>query len=93
MQPWDHLEPTPGRLVIEPDPMPEEIGTIKVPEVAVDRGDAGVIRRAGDGCHPDFYVGCRVAFRPFTGHEFKIEDSRLLVIHQSEILCILESPE
>lgn len=91
MNPWDKLVPTPQRLVIEFDPVPKEIGRIKVLRDSVERGDAGTIRATGPGTHPDFSVGTRVAFRPFTGHQFRVDNMELLVIHQSEILCVLES--
>lgn len=83
-----------NNLLIRPDPLPEEIGSIKLPQQLSQRPMTGIIVEAGaayDGSRGD--VGNRVLFGAFAGIGAKFNGEKFLLMDPAEILAIIADPE
>ena len=93
------LRPLADRLVVEPIEREEMTASgIYVPETAKEKPQEGKVLAAGPGRKDengklipmDVMVGDRVLYAKYAGTEVKLEDMKVLILKESDILAILE---
>ena len=93
------LRPLGDRLVVEPIEREEMTASgIYVPETAKERPQEGKVLAVGPGQKDedgeripmDVSVGDRVLYAKYAGTEVKLEDKKVLILKESDILAILE---
>ena len=93
------LRPLADRLVVEPIERDEMTASgIYVPETAKEKPQEGKVLAAGPGAKDedgkripmDVMVGDRVLYAKYAGTEVKLEDKKVLILKESDILAILE---
>ena len=93
------LQPLGDRVVVEREESEgKTAGGIILPDTAKDKPARGVVVSVGDGrllddgTRAEFQVsvGDRVLFTSYSGEEFKVGDQDLLLMHESDILAILD---
>ena len=93
------LKPLADRLVVEPTEQEEMTASgIYVPETAKEKPQEGKVIAVGPGRKDDdgkripvdVAVGDRVLYAKYGGTEVKLEDKKVLILKESDILAILE---
>ena len=93
------LKPLGDRVVVEPTEQEEKTASgIILPETAKEKPQKGVIIAAGPGRYGeederipmDVKVGDKVLYAKYAGTEIKINDKKLLILKESDILAIVE---
>lgn len=93
------LKPLGDRVVVEPMEQEEKTASgIILPETAKEKPQKGVIIAAGPGRYGeedervpmDVKVGDQVLYAKYAGTEVKINDKKLLILKESDILAIVE---
>lgn len=93
------LQPLGDRVVVEREESEEKTqGGIILPDTAKNKATRGVVVSIGDGKLLDdgtrakfqVKVGDRILFTSYGGEEFKVGDQELLLMHESDILAILD---
>ena len=94
-----NLKPLGDRLVVEPMEKEERTASgIILPETAKEKPQEGTVLAAGPGrtdddgkrIPMDVKVGDVVLYAKYAGTEVKIEDKKLLILKESDILAIVE---
>ncbi|MEJ2208795.1 MAG: co-chaperone GroES [Anaerolineae bacterium] len=94
-----NLKPLADRLVVEPIEREEVTASgIYVPETAKEKPQEGKVVAAGPGRRDedgdripmDVEVGDRVLYAKYAGTEIKLENTKYLILKESDILAILE---
>ena len=91
------LSPLADRLVVEPTEQ-EEMTAIYVPETAKEKPQKGKVVAVGPGRKDDdgkripmdVAEGDRVLYARYAGTEVKLEDTKYLILKESDVLAILE---
>ena len=93
------LKPLADRLVVEPVEKEERTASgIILPETAKEKPQEGTVLAAGPGrtddegkrIAMDIKVGNVVLYAKYSGTEVKIDDKKLLILKESDILAIVE---
>jgi chaperonin GroES len=93
------LRPLADRLVVEPIEREEMTASgIYVPETAKEKPQEGKVLAAGPGRKDengklipmDVLVGDRVLYAKYAGTEVKLEEKKVLILKETDILAILE---
>jgi len=93
------LKPLADRVVVEPTEQEEKTASgIILPETAKEKPQKGVIIAAGPGrfgeederIPMDVKLGDKVLYAKYAGTEIKINDKKLLILKESDILAIVE---
>jgi chaperonin GroES len=93
------LKPLADRVAVEPTEQEEMTVTgIYVPETAKEKPQKGKVTAVGPGRKDDdgkripmdVAMGDRVLYAKYAGTEVKLEDKKLLILKESDILAILE---
>ena len=94
-----NLKPLGDRLVVEPVEKEERTASgIILPETAKEKPQEGTVLAAGPGrtdddgkrIPMDVKVGDVVLYAKYAGTEVKIDDRKLLILKESDILAIVE---
>jgi chaperonin GroES len=94
-----NLKPLGDRLVVEPQEKEERTASgIILPETAKEKPQEGTVLAAGPGrvdddgkrLPMDVKVGDVVLYAKYAGTEVKINDKKLLILKESDILAIVE---
>jgi chaperonin GroES len=94
-----NLRPLSDRLVIEPQEKEQKTASgIILPETAKEKPQKGTVLAAGPGridnhgrrIEMDVKTGYEVLYTKFAGTEVKINDRKLLILKESDILAIIE---
>jgi chaperonin GroES len=94
-----NLKPLGDRLVVEPMEKEERTASgIILPETAKEKTQEGTVLAAGPGrtdddgkrIPMDVKVGDVVLYAKYAGTEVKIDDKKLLILKESDILAIVE---
>jgi chaperonin GroES len=94
-----NLKPLADRLVVEPVEKEERTASgIILPETAKEKPQEGTVLAAGPGrtdddgkrIAMDVKVGDVVLYAKYAGTEVKIDDKKLLILKESDILAIVE---
>ncbi len=94
-----NLKPLSDRLVVEPTEKEERTASgIILPETAKEKPQEGTVLAAGPGrtdddgkrIPMDVKVGDVVLYAKYAGTEVKIDDKKLLILKESDILAIVE---
>ena len=94
-----NLKPLGDRLVVEPQEKEERTASgIILPETAKEKPQEGTVLAAGPGrtddegkrLPMDVKVGDAVLYAKYAGTEVKINDKKLLILKESDILAIVE---
>jgi chaperonin GroES len=94
-----NLKPLADRLVVEPKEREETTTSgIILPETAKEKPQEGEVLAVGPGRRNDkgvreemdVAVGDRVLFGKYSGTEVKLEDQKLLILKESDVLAIIE---
>jgi chaperonin GroES len=94
-----NLKPLGDRLVVEPMEKEERTASgIILPETAKEKPQEGTVLAAGPGrtdddgkrIPMDVKVGDVVLYAKYAGTEVKIDDRKLLILKESDILAIVE---
>ncbi len=94
-----NLKPLGDRLVVEPIEKEERTASgIILPETAKEKPQEGTVLAAGPGrtdddgkrIPMDVKVGDVVLYAKYAGTEVKIDDKKLLILKESDILAIVE---
>ncbi len=97
-----NIRPLHDRIVIKRLEAEEEVrGGIIIPDTAKEKPQQGEVVAAGNGkvlengtrLPLDVKVGDRVLFGKYSGNEVKIEDEEYLIMHENEILGVIETTE
>lgn len=95
-----NMKPLADRLVIEPVEQEEmTAGGIILPETAKEKPQQGKVIAAGPGRTDDkgkrvameVKVGDRVLYAKYSGTEIKIDNKKMLILRESDILAIVEN--
>jgi chaperonin GroES len=93
------LKPLGDRVVVEPIEKEEKTASgIILPETAKEKPQEGTVLAAGPGrtdddgkrIPMDVKVGDAVLYAKYAGTEIKIDDKKLLILKESDILAIVE---
>jgi chaperonin GroES len=94
-----NLRPLSDRLVVEPQEKEEKTASgIILPETAKEKPQKGTVLAAGPGrtddngkrIEMDVKTGDVVLYVRFAGTEVKINDRKLLILKESDVLAIVE---
>jgi chaperonin GroES len=94
-----NLKPLADRLVVEPMEKEERTASgIILPETAKEKPQEGTVLAAGPGrtdddgkrIPMDVKVGDVVLYAKYAGTEVKIDDKKLLILKESDILAIVD---
>ena len=94
-----NLKPLADRLVVEPIEQEEVTsGGIILPETAKEKPQQGKVIAAGPGRTDDegdriameVKVGDRVLYAKYSGTEIKLDNKKVLILRESDILAIVE---
>ena len=94
-----NLKPLADRLVVEPIEQEEvTAGGIILPETAKEKPQQGKVIAAGPGRTDDkgeriameVKVGDRVLYAKYSGTEIKLDNKKVLILRESDILAIVE---
>ena len=94
-----NLKPLGDRLVVEPTERDEKTASgIILPETAKEKPQEGTVLAAGPGrtdddgkrIAMDVKTGNVVLYAKYAGTEIKIDDRKLLILKESDILAIVE---
>ena len=94
-----NLRPLGDRLVVEPLEIEEKTASgIILPETAKEKPQEGTVLAAGPGrtdddgkrIAMDVKVGDVVLYAKYAGTEVKIDDRKLLILKESDILAVVE---
>ena len=94
-----NLKPLSDRLVVEPTEKEERTASgIILPETAKEKPQEGTVLAAGPGrtdddgkrIPMDVKVGDVVLYAKYAGTEVKIDDKKLLILKESDVLAIVE---
>ncbi len=94
-----NLKPLADRLVVEPIEQEEvTAGGIILPETAKEKPQQGKVIAAGPGrmdedgkrVAMEVKVGDRVLYAKYSGTEIKLDNKKLLILRESDILAIVE---
>ncbi len=90
------LQPLSDRVIIRPIEREEVTkGGIILPDTAKEKPQEGEVIAVGPGkltsdgkrLAPDIKVGDRVVYAKYAGTELEIEDEKLLIMHESDIIA------
>jgi chaperonin GroES len=94
------LRPLADRVVVEPIDREETFagGELVLPETAKEKPQQGRILAIGPGCRDedgdrialDVKVDDIVLFAKYAGTEIKVDDKKLLILKESDILAVVE---
>ena len=94
-----NLKPLADRLVVEPTEKEEKTASgIILPETAKEKPQEGTVLAAGPGrtdddgkrIPMDVKTGDTVLYAKYAGTEVKIDEKKLLILKESDILAIVE---
>ena len=94
-----NLKPLADRLVVEPIEQEEMTASgIILPETAKEKPQQGKVIAAGPGrtdedgdrIAMDVKVGDRVLYAKYSGTEIKVDNKKLLILRESDVLAIVE---
>jgi chaperonin GroES len=94
-----NLRPLGERLVVEPQEREEKTASgIILPETAKEKPQEGTVLAAGPGrtddngkrIEMDVKTGDVVLYAKYAGTEVKVDDRKLLILKESDILAIVE---
>jgi chaperonin GroES len=94
-----NLKPLGGRVVIEPIEQEEVLASgIVLPETAKEKPQKGIVLSIGPGERDDegkripmdVKVGDTILFAKYSGTEIKIENKKLLILSERDLLAIVE---
>jgi chaperonin GroES len=95
------LRPLADRVIVEPVERDETFagGALVLPETAKEKPQQGVILAAGPGRLDDagkritleVKVGDRVLYAKYSGTEIKVDDKKVLIFRETDILAVVES--
>ena len=95
-----NLKPLSDRVVVEPLEQEEvTAGGIILPETAKEKPQQGKVIAAGPGRTDDdgkrvameVKVGDRVLYAKYSGTEVKLDNKRLLIMRENDVLAIVEA--
>lgn len=94
-----HIKPLGSRAVVEPIEQEEVTASgIVLPETAKEKPQKGKVLSVGPGDRDedgkripmDVSVGDTVLFAKYSGTEIKVDNKKLLILRESDILAIVE---
>jgi chaperonin GroES len=95
------LRPLADRVIVEPIERDETFagGQLVLPETAKEKPQQGIILAAGPGRVDDdgnrmaleVKVGDRVLYAKYSGTEIKLDDKKVLIFRETDILAVVES--
>ncbi|MCA9933240.1 MAG: co-chaperone GroES [Ardenticatenaceae bacterium] len=94
------LRPLSDRLVVEPKEHEQTTASgLVLPETAKEKPQEGIVIAAGPGRRDedgdrvamDVAVGDVVLYAKYSGTEVKIDDKKLLILKESDVLAIVEN--
>ncbi len=94
------LKPLADRLVVEPQERQEQTPSgLVLPETAKERPQEGIVVAVGPGRRDDdgnripidVTVGEMILFAKYAGAEIKMDDKKLLILNETDVLAIVES--
>ena len=94
-----NLNPLGDRVVVEPLEQEEKTASgIILPETAKEKPQQGTVVAAGPGRRDDagkrvpmdVKVGDKVLFQKYGGTEIKLEDKKVLILRETDIMAIVE---
>jgi chaperonin GroES len=94
-----NLKPLGGRVVVEPIEQEEVLASgIVLPETAKEKPQKGIVLSIGPGERDeegkripmDVKVGDTILFAKYSGTEIKIDNKKLLILSERDLLAIVE---
>jgi chaperonin GroES len=94
-----NLKPLGGRVVIEPIEQEEVLASgIVLPETAKEKPQKGIVLSIGPGERDeegkripmDVKVGDTILFAKYSGTEIKVDNKKLLILSERDLLAIVE---
>ncbi|NUQ37580.1 MAG: co-chaperone GroES [Caldilineales bacterium] len=93
------LKPLGDRVVVKPlDDKEDKIGSLYIPDTAKEKPQEGKVISVGPGARDDdgdrqpldVQVGDTVLYAKYAGTEVKINDEKLLILRENDILAVVE---
>ena len=97
-----NLKPLGGRVVVEPIEQEEVLASgIVLPETAKEKPQKGIVLSIGPGERDeegkripmDVKVGDTILFAKYSGTEIKVDNKKLLILSERDLLAIVEEPK
>ena len=94
-----NLKPLGGRVVVEPIEQEEMLASgLVLPETAKEKPQKGIVLSIGPGERDeegkripmDVKVGDTILFAKYSGTEIKVENKKLLILSERDLLAIVE---
>ena len=89
-----NITPLADRVLIKPAPAEEKtVGGIIIPDTAQEKPNKGVVVAVGQGSKDETMVlksGDAVLYGKYSGTEIEVDDTKYLIMRQSDILAVVE---
>lgn len=79
-----------GFLLVSPDPIPDKVGDIVLPEQNALRPLSGVVALPSISCAADYPEGKRVVYGRYSGESISIDMEAYKLLHETEIQCVID---
>lgn len=86
------IKPLADRVLVEPAPKEEKVGSIFIPETAKEKPQRGTVVAVGTGKKDEPLTvkpGDTVLYGKFAGTELQVEGKDYLIMRESDIMAIL----
>lgn len=91
------LQPLRDIVLIEPEPIPEKLGSLYIPAAHQYLSHRGKVVAIGPGAHDQdgafmptmLQLGDDVLYSPTSGAEFRIDGKRLVMAHERDTVVVL----
>ena len=88
-----NIKPLADRVLILPAPAEEKVGGIIIPDTAKEKPLRGEVIAVGQGTKDEQMVlkaGNHVLYGKYAGTEIEIDNEKLLIMRQSDVLAVIE---
>lgn len=79
------VRPVGDRVFVIPEPTPEKIGSIYIPDTVREESRRGVLVATGKDCEEDIKVGSVVGYNPMGTVDIDIEGTKMLVMREKNL--------
>lgn len=77
--------PVGDRVFVIPEPTPDKIGSIYIPDTVREESRRGLLAGTGKDCVEDIKVGSTVGYNPMGAVDIEIDGTKLLVMKESNL--------
>ena len=88
-----NIKPLADRVLVLPAQAEEKVGGIIIPDTAKEKPQHGTVVAAGNGTKDEEMVlkeGDEVLYGKYSGTELEVEDTKYLIMRQSDVLAVVQ---